>query len=123
LFQPSTQRTVPHSRQLILPNSSVRPLQLFEPGVEQQLGWWLARPGPVSRRWLTSCSPRPGDSASDLTERASYRDTAKLADFDGFAASMRLDAALAVSHLTVDNRLSTTSTLREQIAALVDAVR
>jgi hypothetical protein len=36
---------------------------------------------------------------------------------------MRLDAALAVPHLTVDNRLSTTSTLREQIAALVDAVR
>lgn len=58
-----------------------------------------------------------------LTERASHRDAAKLADFDEFAASMRLDAAPAVPHLAVDNRLSATSTLPEQIAALLEAVR
>jgi predicted kinase len=57
-----------------------------------------------------------------LTERASHRDAAKLADFDAFVASMRLDATPAVPHLTVDNRLTATSTLREQITALVEAL-
>ena len=57
-----------------------------------------------------------------LSERASDRDTAKLADFDAFVASMRLDAAPAVPHLAVDNRLAATSPLREQIEALVRAV-
>jgi predicted kinase len=54
-----------------------------------------------------------------LTARASHRDLAKLADFDAFVASMRLDAAPAVPHLAVDNRLAATSPLREQIAALL----
>jgi predicted kinase len=58
-----------------------------------------------------------------LTERASDRDAAKLADFEAFVASMRLDAAPAVGHLAVDNRLAATSTLRQQIVALVAAAR
>ena len=58
-----------------------------------------------------------------LTVRASHRDAAKLADFEAFMARMRLDAAPAVPHLTVDNRLAATQALREQIAALVAAVR
>lgn len=58
-----------------------------------------------------------------LTERASHRDAAKLANFEAFVASMRLDAAPAVPHLAVDNRLTAASTLREQIVALVDAAR
>lgn len=45
------------------------------------------------------------------------RRPAKLADFDAFVTSMRLDVVPEVPHLTVDNRLTVTSTLREQVAA------
>jgi len=75
--------------------------------------------GTVHLVWVRS------DAASlrhRLTERASHRDTAKLADFGAFAASMRLDAAPAVPHLPVDNRLAATLPLREQIEVLVQAV-
>lgn len=55
-----------------------------------------------------------------LTARGSARDSAKLADFPGFAASMRLGAEPAVPHVAIDNRLGAAATLEAQVAALVD---
>ena len=96
----------------------------FTQQIHDQRRWhdWAADLGGGSVRlvWVKS------DAATlrhRLTERASRRDAAKLADFASFAASMRLDAVPAVPHMTVDNRLAATPTLREQVAALVDAVR
>jgi len=54
-----------------------------------------------------------------LTVRRSPRDTAKLAGFAAFAASMRLDAEPAAPHVTIDNRLRATATLAEQVAEVV----
>jgi predicted kinase len=53
-----------------------------------------------------------------LAARGSERDTAKLADFASFAASMRLGAEPAAPHVTVDNRLGAAETLEEQIETL-----
>jgi predicted kinase len=53
-----------------------------------------------------------------LAARGSERDGAKLAHFDAFTASMRLDSEPAVPHLTVDNRLTATASLEDQVAAL-----
>ena len=53
-----------------------------------------------------------------LVERGSERDSAKLGAFGPFAARMRLDVEPAASHLTIDNRLSATTDLEEQISAL-----
>ena len=53
-----------------------------------------------------------------LVERASGRDSAKLAGFGQFTARMRLDVAPAAPHLTVDNRLSAPADLRAQVSAL-----
>jgi len=55
-----------------------------------------------------------------LTSRTSERDTAKLADFDAFAASMRLDRAPAAPHVTIDNRLTSTAPLAAQVAVLAE---
>lgn len=54
-----------------------------------------------------------------LQERASGRDSAKLAAFDAFTARMRLDAAPAVPHVAIDNRLSSATSLQAQVASLV----
>ena len=54
-----------------------------------------------------------------LTARGLARDSAKLAEFERFSASMHLDAEPAAPHLTVDNRLVATSPLADQVAALV----
>jgi predicted kinase len=56
-----------------------------------------------------------------LAARESERDTAKLADFTSFAASMRLGAEPAAPHVTIDNRLGAAQTLDEQIEALTRA--
>jgi predicted kinase len=53
-----------------------------------------------------------------LAARGSGRDTAKLAGFAAFAASMRLDAVPVAPHTAVDNRLNAAATLDEQVAAL-----
>jgi len=53
-----------------------------------------------------------------LTARASERDSAKLADFEKFAASMRLDAEPAAPHVVIDNRLTPAAPLEDQIASL-----
>ncbi len=54
-----------------------------------------------------------------LIARGSPRDTAKLAGFATFTASMRLDTAPAAPHAVIDNRLTAPVGLREQIAGLV----
>jgi hypothetical protein len=54
-----------------------------------------------------------------LTARGLGRDAAKLAEFDRFRASMRVGTEPAAPHLTVDNRLTATMTLAEQVAVLV----
>jgi len=53
-----------------------------------------------------------------LTARGSGRDSAKLADFAGFTASMRLGAEPAAPHVTVDNRAAAAA-LETQVTALV----
>ena len=54
-----------------------------------------------------------------LTARGSRRDTAKLADFTAFTASMRLGAEPAAPHHTIDNRLDAGAPLGTQVAALL----
>src|SRR5215475_10077242 len=56
-----------------------------------------------------------------LTARGSGRDSAKLAGFGQFTASMRLDAEPAAPHLVVDNRLTAAATLEDQVASLLAA--
>ena len=53
-----------------------------------------------------------------LAARGSGRDTAKLAGFAAFTASMRLGAVPAAPHTAIDNRLNAAATLDEQVAAL-----
>jgi predicted kinase len=54
-----------------------------------------------------------------LTARGLARDSAKLAEFERFCASMRPGAEPAAPHLTVDNRLAAAVPLGDQVAALV----
>jgi predicted kinase len=56
-----------------------------------------------------------------LAARGSERDSAKLADFGTFTASMRLDDEPAAPHAAVDNRLRAAATLADQVAALLAA--
>jgi predicted kinase len=53
-----------------------------------------------------------------LTARGCGRDTAKLADFAAFTASMRLGTEPAAPHVTIDNRAGAAVTLAAQVAAL-----
>jgi len=53
-----------------------------------------------------------------LTARGSARDTAKLADFEAFTASMRIGAAPAAPHATIDNRADPPATLEAQVTEL-----
>jgi MFS family permease len=54
-----------------------------------------------------------------LAARGLGRDAAKLADFERFCASMRLGAEPAAPHVTVDNRLTAATPLKDQLAALL----
>jgi predicted kinase len=54
-----------------------------------------------------------------LTARGAGRDTAKLAGFTAFTASMRLDAEPAAPHHTIDNRLGAAVTLEAQVSDLM----
>jgi predicted kinase len=79
---------------------------------------WVAELGgdPVRLVWVRS------DAATlrrRLAGRGSGRDTAKLADFAGFTASMRLDAEPRAPHQTIDNRQSAKDPLQAQISALL----
>ncbi len=53
-----------------------------------------------------------------LVARGLARDSAKLAEFERFCASMRLGTEPAAPHLTVDNRLAAAASLADQVAAL-----
>ncbi|HEY7324388.1 MAG TPA: AAA family ATPase [Streptosporangiaceae bacterium] len=55
-----------------------------------------------------------------LAERASERDSAKLAAFEQFADRMQLEVEPSAPHQTVDNRLSAPADLQTQVSALVD---
>jgi predicted kinase len=55
-----------------------------------------------------------------LCFRGFERDTEKLARFEAFAASMRLDAAPAAPHTAIDNRLGATDSLDSQVTRLVE---
>jgi predicted kinase len=71
--------------------------------------------GPVRLVWVRT------DAATlhrRLTARGSGRDTAKLADFAAFAASMRLGVEPAAPHVTIDNRADPATTLEGQVTAL-----
>jgi predicted kinase len=54
-----------------------------------------------------------------LMQRASERDSAKLAAFGQFAARMQLDDEPSAPHFTVDNRLSAPADLQAQVSALL----
>jgi predicted kinase len=60
---------------------------------------------------------------SRLTARGSERDSAKLADFEKFTASIRLDAEPAAPHVVIDNRLTSDAALEDQIASLTASGR
>jgi len=82
---------------------------------------WVAGLGgpPVHLVWVRS------DAATlrhRLAVRGSERDTAKLADFESFAASMRLGAEPAAPHAAVDNRLESPAPLEAQVAALAGSL-
>jgi predicted kinase len=53
-----------------------------------------------------------------LAARGLERDAAKLADFEQFAARIRLDAEPAAPHTTIDNRLTAARLLTDQVADL-----
>ena len=57
-----------------------------------------------------------------LTARASGRDTAKLADFAAFTASMRLGVEPAAPHATIDNRVDPPATLEDQVTELTQSL-
>jgi hypothetical protein len=54
-----------------------------------------------------------------LAARGLARDAGKLADFEAFAASMRLDTRPAAPHAVIDNRLTSTAPLETQVTTLV----
>ena len=85
--------------------------------------WWPWVDGlggePVRLVWVRS------DAATlrlRLASRAAGRDTAKRADFGLFTLRMRLDDSPAVPHATIDNRLTATTSLQDQVARVVSAV-
>jgi predicted kinase len=57
-----------------------------------------------------------------LTARGLERDAAKLADFEDFAARIRMDAEPAAPHATIDNRLTAARPLGEQVGDLIARV-
>jgi predicted kinase len=57
-----------------------------------------------------------------LISRGLARDEAKLAQFEQYVASMRLGAEPSAPHLVVDNRLTATGSLADQVAALAQSV-
>jgi predicted kinase len=57
-----------------------------------------------------------------LDARGLERDTEKLARFEAFAASMRLEIAPAAPHTAIDNRLGAADSVKTQVARLVEQV-
>jgi len=58
-----------------------------------------------------------------LSVRGSERDSAKLADFETFIASMRLEVEPAAPHVVIDNRLTSAVALQDQVASLTASSR
>jgi predicted kinase len=58
-----------------------------------------------------------------LVGRSSGRDSGKLADFDAFTARVRLNDTPAVPHAVIDNRLTASAPLEDQLAALIAVSR
>jgi len=89
--------------------------QIHDPGRWQS--WVAALGGSVVRLvWVRT----DADTLRQrLVERASERDSAKLAAFGKFAARMQLDVEPVAPHLTVDNRLSAPADLQSQVSALL----
>jgi predicted kinase len=83
---------------------------------------WVGELGgmPVQLVWVCS------DEATlhhRLLDRGLDRDAAKLADFAAFTASMQLDTVPVAPHRTVDNRLSATWSLPDQVDAIVSCTQ
>jgi predicted kinase len=82
---------------------------------------WVAElgGGPVHLVWIRS----DADTLRQrLIARGSPRDMAKLEGFATFTASVRLDTAPAAPHTVIDNRLTATVPLGDQIAGLAARV-
>ena len=79
---------------------------------------WVAElgGGTVHLVWVRS---DPATVRRRLTARGLDRDAAKLADFAAFTDRIRLGAEPAAPHITIDNRLTASAALGDQIAALV----
>ena len=71
--------------------------------------------GTVHLVWVRS---DPATVRHRLTARGLDRDSAKLADFEKFCASMRLGTEPAAPHVAIDNRLAAAANLEDQVAAL-----
>ena len=92
---------------------------------------WCGAAGSASSRTLAVNAVKPASFAVSrpdpravtlhrrLTARGSGRDTAKLAGFTAFTASVRLNAEPAAPHHTIDNRLDAGATLQAQVTALL----
>jgi len=79
---------------------------------------WVSGLGgePVRLVWVRS---DPATLAHRLAARGLERDSAKLADFAEFTASMRLHERPAAPYLEIDNRLGAPDSLDAQIASLL----
>lgn len=82
---------------------------------------WVAELGgpPVNLVWVRSDAATVRER---LARRGLARDAGKLAQFDAFTASIRLNDAPAVPHVAVDNRLTAAEPLPSQVAAAVAAL-
>jgi predicted kinase len=79
---------------------------------------WVSGLGgqPVRLVWVRS---DPATLGQRLAARGLERDSAKLADFPAFTASMRLHERPAAPHAEIDNRLGAADPLDAQVASLL----
>jgi predicted kinase len=79
---------------------------------------WVSALGgqPVRLVWVRSDA---ATLSQRLAARGLERDSAKLADFAAFAASMRLHERPAAPHVEIDNRLGAADSLDAQVATLL----